>query len=253
MIFLKIIDVDCGLGMAFKSYRYRDEEGLISYLDNCGIRTSVVYSAYALTDPELGNAEMLKIASESDGRILPCFVVQNSLPSMGFPGEGTPAQRLAASRPAAIRIFPTAFRFPFSAFYCEEILETAKISGVPVIIEPPYDNTFFMELPKVCNDYPEIPFILLRQGLNCSRTIFPIMRKLKNVYFDISIMDDVGQIEELVDRYGSDNLLFGGGLPINEPTGGLGLLFYSDITQEHRENIAYRNFERILGGVNYDV
>ena len=60
------------------------------------------------------------------------------------------------------------------------------------------------------------------------------------------------RLHEITDRFGSRNLLFGSGLPTYEPSGALGLLYYSSVTQEDRENIAFRNWERLEGGIRFD-
>ena len=97
--------------------------------------------------------------------------------------------------------------------------------------------------------FPHVPMILLRYGLNESRTINPLLKYTDNVYFDMSTMLDCGQLEEITEKFGSERLLFGSGLPSFVPSGALGLLTYAGIREEDRENIAHNNFERLEGGI----
>ena len=109
------------------------------------------------------------------------------------------------------------------------------------------------ELPRVAADYPNMPIIILQFGFNHSRTVFPVLKNCKNVYFDISHMLDCGQVEEICQRCGSSNLLFGTNLPADDPAGPLGVLLYNHrITAEEKENIAHGNWERLEGGIRYD-
>ena len=103
----------------------------------------------------------------------------------------------------------------------------------------------------MCRQYPDVPFILLRHGDRRTHTIFPILRQLNNVYFEIGTMCDYVEIEQIVSRFGSERLLFGSGLPMFEPSGPLGMVHYALISQEDRENIAHRNFERLEGDIRY--
>ena len=253
---MKIIDVNCGIGKGkmLRPLRYTDLPGMLAWLDDNGIAEAVAFHSDAARDPESGNARMLQVCAASGGRLKPCLVVDPSLSSLGIPGEGSVIQRLRTARPAALRTFHADQKYPFTSFFAGHILEAARQLRLPVIVSPPYKplRTFFPALVSVCAEYPEVPFVLLRTGFNRSRVIFPILEQLKNVYFDISTMLDCGQIDEITDRFGSRNLLFGSGLPTYEPSGALGLLYYSSVTQEDRENIAFRNWERLEGGIRFD-
>jgi predicted TIM-barrel fold metal-dependent hydrolase len=171
---------------------------------------------------------------------------------LGIPGEGTPVERLKKLRPSAVRAFPEEQKFRFDTFYAEDILQVCQQLHLPVILTQTYDQLFLTGLPQVCEQYPEVPIILPRFGMNKCHCAFPILKKLHNVYLDMSTMADVAVIEEITERFGSTNLLFGSGLPTYEPSGALGLLYYAGISQKDRENIAFRNFERLEGGIRYD-
>lgn len=253
---MKIIDVNCGLGKGkmLLPHRYNDVPGMCAWLDDNDICEAVVFHSEAVRDPETGNALILQECVASGGRLKPCFVTDPSLKSLGIPGVGSVADRLRAAHPAALRTFHNDQKYPFTVFFAGHILDAAQEIHLPVIISPPYKplQSFFPTLVSVCEKYPEVPFVLLRTGFNRSRVIFPILEKLTNVYFDIGTMLDCGQLEEITERFGSRNLLFGSGLPTYEPSGVLGLLYYSCISQDDRENIAHRNWERLEGGICYD-
>lgn len=249
---MKIIDVICGIGAPLKSYRFTKAEELLSWMDTFRIHSAVVYHSEANREPEMGNEMMARICARSQGRLKLCLALNPSLESLGIPGEGTPIARLKKLRPSAVRVFPEEQKFLFDTFYAEGILQVCQQLRLPVIVTQNYDEVFFSGLPRVCEQYPEVPIILPRFGMNKCQWAFPILKKLPNVYLDMSTMADVAVIEEITERFGSTNLLFGSGMPTYEPSGALGLLLYAGISQEDRENIAFRNFERLEGGIRYD-
>lgn len=249
---MQIFDFNCAIGEPMRSTRYSTAEGLLSWLDKYHIDGALAYHSEAMREPEMGNRLMMEAAAASGGRLKPCLVLNPSLQSLGIPGEGTPLERLMKLRPSAVRIFPGEQLYPFDPFYAEEILQVCQQLHLPLIVDCPYDMLFMTRLPEVCKTYPDVPIILLRFLYNRSRLYMPILKKLPNVYLDMSTHIDVGGMEEVVQRFGSEHLLFGSGLPIYEPSGALGLLLYAQISDTDRANIASSNFLRLEGGIRYD-
>ena len=198
------------------------------------------------------NCMLIEMAAASGGKLRACMALNPSLVNLGLPGEGTPVERLKALRPSAVRVFPDEQKFLFNSFYASDILDACQELHMPVIVTKAYDDMFIHDLPDVCEKYPDVPIILPRFGQNKSRYYFPILKKLPNVYLDMSIMLDVASIEEICQRFGSERLVFGSALPNYEPSGAYGLLFYANISQQEKENIAHANFERLEGGIRYD-
>lgn len=249
---MEIIDINCAMGAPMRSTRYSTAEGLLSWLDNYRITSAVTYHSEAMREPEMGNALMQQASAETQGRLRTCFALNPTLDSLGIPGEGTALERLKAARPSAVRIFPEEHRYPFDPFYCEQILAVCQQLHLPVIVNAAYDNAFLTQLPHVSRAFPDVPIILPRFGMNRCNQLFPILRKLPNVYADMSLLADTAVIEEITNKFGAEHLLFGSGLPAYEPSGALGLLLYAQISDADREKIAAGNFLRLEGGIRYD-
>lgn len=249
---MHIIDINCAIGEPMRSKRYSTAEGLIAWLDKYNIDCALTYHSEAMREPEMGNSLMVQAAAEAGGRLKTCLVLNPSLESLGIPGEGTPLERLKKLRPSAVRIFPGEQLYPFDTFYAEDILQVCNQLHLPLIVDCPYDNVFLTQLPHVCREYPNVPIILLRFLYNRSRQYMPILKKLPNVYLDMSTHVDVGGMEEVVERFGSEHLLFGSGLPTYEPSGALGLLLYAQLSDTDRQNIANGNFLHLERGICYD-
>jgi len=249
---MKIIDVNCAIGAPLVSDRFTTAEGLLQWLDDYRIESALVHHAEAQREPHMANACMQRISAESQGRIRACMALNPSLEDLGLPGEGDPVARLKTLRPSAVRVFPDTQKYPFTAFYAAPILEVCQQLHMPLIVDVTYNDLFLAMLPEICEKYPDVPLILPRFGHNRSRQYMPILKKLPNVYLDMSIMIDTGAIEEICSRFGSEHLLFGSGLPTYEPSGALALLYYAQIPQQEKENIAHANFERLEKAIRWE-
>lgn len=249
---MELIDINCAIGAPMRSKRYSTAQALLSWMDNYTITSAVTYHSEAMREPQMGNSLMQQATKETQGRLRTCFALNPILDSFGIPGEGSALERLKAARPSAVRIFPGEHQYPFDPFYCEDILQICQQLRLPVIVTTTYDNAFLTQLPHVSRAFPDVPIILPRFGMNRCNQLFPILKKLPNVYADMSLLADTAVIEEITNKFGSEHLLFGSGLPTWEPSGALGLLLYAQISDADRERIASGNFLRLEGGIRYD-
>ena len=131
----------------------------------------------------------------------------------------------------------------FHPFYWEEILEAVNELGLPIVIDGNYTSEFFENLPEAARQYPDAKFILVRWGTCGGRYVFPLIQKRKNVYFTVDYMVDYQQVEEICERSGAGQLLFGTSFPQFSPAGVLGTALYADIPETEREMILYKNWE----------
>ena len=247
---LRIIDINAAIGAPLKAWRFTSAEALTACLEDYRIDCAVTYHKLADRTPEEGNALMLETAAASKGKLKPCLLLEPTLDSLGVPGQGTAAERLRAAKPSAVRVMQGQEpHFWMDAFYAQDLLAPLNELHMPLILDGGYTERFFHALPEMARAYPNVPMIILRHGLNESRTIYPLLKYTSNVYFDMSTMLDAGGIEEICEKFGSERLLFGSGLPHFVPAGALALLIYARISQQDKENIAHANFERLEGGI----
>jgi uncharacterized protein len=75
-----------------------------------------------------------------------------------------------------------------------------------------------------------------------------------NVYFELTaVLDDRGVLEKLVEKVGSDRILFGTDLPWFSTHHGVGAVLSADITDEDRHAILHGNAERLLRGAPFFI
>lgn len=242
---MQITDMNLSIGGRDNTGRLVDMDYLLQLLAANRITCGVCWHHHAKLDPKSGNAEMKELASQTQGKVGVCAVLDPVLGAENLPGEGSLQQRLAEFAPECIRIFPDDCRVPFHPFYWEEILDAVNTLGLPLILDGGYPMDFWCRLPEIARAYPNGKFVILGYGCCQSRIIMPVLEKCPNVYFTVERMCDNLQIEEIAEKHGTRGLLFGSGYPARPHAGALGLALYADITPEQRENILRKNWEEI--------
>ena len=242
---MKIIDVNLSVGGRDSYGKTVDLDAVLAQMELYRIDHAVCWHEYAMLDPQSGNTRMRELADRADGKLGVSAVLDPILGEQSLPGSGSLADRLKAFGPESVHIFPTDNRTVFVPFYWEEILQAVNALGLPLIIDDEYLPEFFAALPEAAAQYPEVKFILVRYGLCRSRHILPLLQKCENVFFTIENMLDSGQLEEIREKAGVGNLLFGTSWPKLSPSGALGLALYAQIPEEDREKILFRNWEAI--------
>lgn len=246
---MRITDINCMIGCWPESGRYfTGLDTLFTEMDKYRLTECVAFHSMSLWSPRRGNSLMKQISESSSGRVKPCYVLEPNLGSSEMPEAAELKRQLIEEKPSAVRLYPSSKKFYIDEFYCGELLEVLSELGIPIILEADQIPSFNY-LPALAKAYPKINFIILRHGINESRFIIPLIKKLDNVFFDTSIMVDTGIIEEIVNKYGSEKLLFGSGLPRYVPTGVLSLIIYARINEEDKEKILSKNWLRIQGGI----
>lgn len=242
---MQITDINCMMGVwPSRQRHYKDICDLLLDLDRYRFSDCVAFHSMSFWSPEKGNLLIKQVSEKSSGRIKPCYILQPNLGNSGVPSEMELYVRLKKEKPVAVRLYPNSKQFRADHFYCGELLEIINELKLPVIFEA--DQTPAYEyLPVLAKSYSRIKFIILRRGFRESGYIIPLLKKLNNVYFDTSIMVDTGIIEEIVNKYGSERLLFGSGLPFFPPEGALSLILYARIGNKDRENILFGNWLKI--------
>ena len=244
---MRITDVNCMIGSWPSRLRvFKTSDDLTAVMDQYRLSDCVAFHSKAMWSAKRGNDAMKEVAESSSGRIKHCYVLDSNLGSSIMPEAEELLKQLCVEKPAAVKLFPVSRKFRADSFYCGELLEVLNELEMPVLFDS--DQTLgFEELPILAKNYPKIKFVILRHGLNESKFIIPLIKKLENVYFDTSIMIDTGILEEIIGKYGSEKLLFGSGLPFFVPAGALSMVIYARIKDDDKENIFYKNWLKIEG------
>ncbi len=102
------------------------------------------------------------------------------------------------------------------------------------------------DMKKIADRYPNIQLIMGHSAPNRLDDSVALAKAKKNVYLDLcDIHRHSGIVAKMVNAVGSEKVLFGTDLPWYDPNYCLGSVLYAAITDEDRDNIFYKNSERI--------
>ena len=137
------------------------------------------------------------------------------------------------------------------AFSMNQIAEQSIEYNLPVLI-----HTFQKAMGGVANEstavnvrnlalrYPELKIVMAHIGGNAYHGV-PLIKDLKNVWVDISGTDFLGDVlPYTIENIGAERVLFGSDGPGAFLTS-LGQVFDADISDEEREQILYKNAQKV--------
>ncbi len=248
---MKITDINCFVGYIESApYNLYTPEMLSGKMDKYGITNAVVYSKWAIGNHKEGNAEISALSEKSDGRFSACYVLAPNLDTRQMPSADELISQLKAERPAAIKLYPARNGYILDSFYCGELLDIINEFKIPLLLDM-NEGLNFATLPTLANEFPDIPFVVLSAGLRFSHYVSPLITKRNNVYFDTRDTIDMGYLDEMVNRFGSEKFLFGSNMPHMDPSGMLSMIIYGEFAAEHKENILSDNWQRLQEAIKW--
>lgn len=222
----------------------KNAEELLAEMDYNGIDEAVVYHTTMLdVDARFGNPKLISEICGNENRLHGTLTMLPSISDKGFETE-TLYNMICKEKLFALRAFPKLFRFRLDAVTCGDTLQMLVEKNIPLYLSPDqgWDEIFY-----VLKEFPLLRVILTNYGLwGSDRYFYPLVKSYKNVYVDTSDFQEIIGLEAFVDKFGSERLLFGTNYPMDNMGGPLAVLFGAKITLKDKENIAYKNIERLM-------
>ena len=223
-------------------------EDLVRTMDYVGIEEALVWHSLSrFYDPMEGNGVLLE-ELRGYSRLHPCWVLVPPFTSEA----GTVEEMMAGMRGhgvRAVKFFPKEHGFKLRSWNMGGLLEALERERVPVLLDA--DQVDLEEVHALCEAYPRLPVVLSRTGYRQMRTLFALLAQHENFHIEISTFLLYRGVEEVVDKFGAEHLLFGTGMPIHDPAGAATKLRYAEVDDETKEMIAQGNLERLLGQVGW--
>jgi predicted TIM-barrel fold metal-dependent hydrolase len=221
-------------------------EGLLKEMRRFQIGSALVtHTRSWKNDPVEGNTVLVRELVEYSN--LRPVIALTPLLDMEFGGIAALAEFVKHHHCAAIRLFPKDQGFTLYSFNQRKIFDFAKQMRLPVMIDFWQLDMRFDLLFQLLRQYPDVTIVLIEPYYRSFRVIYDLFEQCPNLYGDMSVFKGSGAIEDFVSRFGSQRLLFSTKMPFMEGSLNIGLLIYSNISCKDKENIAFRNAERLFG------
>jgi predicted TIM-barrel fold metal-dependent hydrolase len=177
------------------------------------------------------------------GTLVPCVTL--------LPPDTEEVPPPAAHLPALIRqgvrgarLYPKSHNFNLAEWCAGGLLAAMERHRLPLSID--LAETSWPELHDVCAAHPDLPAIVTRVNYRHERVLYPLLRLHPRLYVEISYFQGHRGIEEVVDRFGPERLLFGSGLPFFTPGAPVVMVVRADVGDAARRAIAGGNLRRLM-------
>lgn len=220
---------------------------LVEEMDRVGIEKAVVWHrAQYEQDPTEGNRKLTEGIRGFEDRLIPSWVILPDITDSQYAPEIF-FDEMKKNGVKTLRAFPEQDRFILCDVTMGDQLRLLSELKIPLYLSPMFG---FEMVYKVLEEFPDLTVILSNIGWwPSARLIWPLLRRYPNFYFETGDFSQLHGIEEVCRKFGSERMLFGTNFPTNAMAGSTYTLMKANISDADRENIAYRNMERLLSEV----
>lgn len=249
---LQLFDSNCRIGSSDTTVSSSPVSvpHLIEEMDRVGIAEALVYHANAAGySPTFGNqqlAEDLGVTPRLHGCwvILPHHTAEMEVPRVLV-------SQILAAGVRAVRMFPRIHRFSLSNWSVEELLGELSEHKIPLFLD--FNRSHWAEevvdydqVVRICQAFPTLPVILVREGIGSTRCVYPILDRFDNFYLEISYYQASGGLADISKRFGARHLLFGTGLPEYSAGPAISMIYYLELSFDEKKKISGNNLRHLL-------
>ncbi len=202
----------------------------------------VFHSAAVMYDAVRGNRQLIE---ETEGRpglhriwvALP-DIAGNEQDAAGFVTE------MQKRMVAAVKIFPRTHNFTLMNQGLDPLLSLLNEKALPLFSDQ--EEISWEEIQLILKSFPKLPFVLTNVGYRLGRYIDPLMKRYRTFHLEFSRYQMHRGLEELCRKFGSEQLLFGSGMPVFSPEPVKMMVESARISLQDKRNIAEANLRRVL-------
>lgn len=223
--------------------KWLDAKRLDEEMNRFNIKKAIAYHSYSRDyDAYFGNTYLLE---EIRGytNILPSWVL---LPFDVFLID-TPEKlvsELKRNNVKVVRIFPELHNFLLEEEVLGDLLALLEEFKIPTIIAP--NKIGWKDIFSVLRNHPKLRLVLVDLSYRNSAHIFPLLKRYKDVYIELSGYITYLGIEGIYKRFGGERMLFGSNLPYRNPGATIFYIENADIPEEAKDLIAHKNGQRLI-------
>lgn len=150
----------------------------------------------------------------------------------------------------AVRAFPATHCYLLDPISCGELLGLLTAYRVPLFVSLSEFHDQWQGVYNLMRNFPHLTLVLTETGCwGQDRYFRPLIRGFPRFFLSTNRFETAGQLKSLVDDLGPERLVFGSGLPFNNPGGYIMMLERADISDEAKQAIAFGNLANMLGEV----
>lgn len=226
-----------------------DLDALLGYLDRYAIEGGIVsHSAASMEDPNACNEELLDWISGQD-RLWGSVVLTTELPS-GYQSWGDYLDWAISRKARMVRLYPSSHRFSLERWCSGEMLDALHERRMLLAIW--HIEAGWSAIKMLCDTYPDLPLLVEGRPQKIvyhSRFFYPLLERYPNLHLELHNLNVYLGIEDMVERFGAEHLVFGSCMPFNDPNTSQMMVTAARIDASAQRQIAHGNLQRLLDGV----
>ena len=239
----------CG-GWPYWPIKTKSGQQLIDLMDEYEIDVTVISSTNCVFyDYEAGNKEMLEIVAKYPHRLFGFATIDP------LDGESTISnlQYYAGSGVKGVRLFPQHHLYHlWNKSVLAGVMDEIGRSKLPLLIPVRMVMNQGMsvfdinEIGEFASQFPETKTIIAGINYGELRRSMELLNLHENLYVEISCLQAMEGVKQIVSTAGDDRILFGSGIPLQYPAMSLAKVTHADISQHQKEKIFNVNAKRLL-------
>lgn len=232
-------------------FPYTDAAGMAHTMDRCGTKLTIFCSHLAMYDPREGE-EIQRRAVRAFPEHFKAYhgVISQYADADQFVKDMEQYPDIYAGAKFFCGYYDTKLTDPLNTPYLEYLNEHHMLALMHT-----WGGDNFCgpdEVRKAAERYPNITFIAGHSFFDGFDYAHDQLIECKNVFYELTAVPiERGFIETICEKDGSERLLFGSDLPWFATSHSIGCVLGADLTDEDRENIFWRNGDRILRRFNW--
>jgi len=238
-----VLDCNAALGRRYNERVAADtREDLLRAMSEAGISRAVVYNPYSEVWGTMEGNELLLEEIAGNTCLLPQFVVDFATDDFE---EVSRRVRQAGIR--SLRVFPKTHRYPFVHWIADPWLDWMAREGLALWIRMGYKfEVEARDLYETATRHPDVPIVLAGSHYSNYSIVWPILKAVKNLVFDLSRFDIPNGVERLIRHIGVGRLLYGSDYPQVDPEPYLYFLHRCGLRPDELRAICHDNLCRLL-------
>ncbi|MDW7658677.1 MAG: amidohydrolase family protein [Bacillota bacterium] len=242
-----ILDMHAHMGPFYGGYIPLDTaEAVLAAMDRSHVVLTCFVGHASLFAPDIGIGQDLAIACRYPDRFKLYHIVSSQTAQ-----PKTDLDRIETNKSSYVgfKFLSDYYQVPLSDRRHQSYWEYANENRLLVLAHTwggsAYDGPD--EVEKILDRYPDLIFVAGHSFHGDWDSAVRLGARYPNLYMELTaVLDDRGALDLLVDKLGSEKILFGVDMPWFAYTHGIGAVLSADMTDEDRRNIFYRNGKRLL-------
>lgn len=246
-----VVDFHCHAGNARRGGHVADPDVYVRIMDAAGVDVSCINCIW-FSDARKGNDLVATFVDKYPSRFVPVAFVTPHYPDEAIRELDRAFDQLGSK---FLKIYPDYFGKPSDDQAYFPIYEWLNDRGLAVMSHPtfrfdPEGMTMLKRYSALSKRFPEVKWVFAHAGgagIGRLHGTIEAAIELPNVYLETAMdQAESGNFEYLVDKVGSERILYGSDIPVFDPRHQIATIATSDISDQAKRNILGLNATRLL-------